>query len=184
MHLLETYALLSGAKIDKCFIKEEPINLPKEKYITLHSYNPKGNNRQYKYWNNVIKNLNNHPLFDYEIIQIGGIDDIKTNTNTTYLGKTTYNSLAYLMKHSSLHMGFDSFPAHLASYYGKKMVVLYAHYANNTGPYFSNKKDVILLEPDHSIVKPIFGDSDPYDKINTIDFNIITNSVLTLLDIS
>jgi ADP-heptose:LPS heptosyltransferase len=181
MHLLETYAILSGTTIDKCFIEEEHIELPTNPFITLHSHNPKGSNRQYKYWNNVIADLKSVKNFNYDIIQIGGPDDIKSMANTYYLGKTNYHSLAYIIKHSSLHMGFDSLPVHLASHYNKKMVVLYAHYARNTRPYFSNDKDVVLLEPDHSIIKPVFGDKDPFDQINTINHNLITNNILKLL---
>lgn len=181
MHLLEAYAAVSGAEIDKCFIHEEPIDLPSKPYITLHSYNPKGSGRQYKYWNNVIELLNNNPNFFYEIIQIGGIDDHKTIANTEYLGKTNYNSLAYLIKYSQLHLGFDSLPVHLASYYDKKMVVLYAHYANSTKPYFSTQSNVILLEPDFSKIKPVFAQSDPFDHINSIKPQDISAAILTLL---
>ena len=46
MHLLEAYSVVSGAKIDRCFIDEEPIDLPSKPYITLHSHNPKGSGRQ------------------------------------------------------------------------------------------------------------------------------------------
>lgn len=182
MHLLEAYAVVSGAKIDKCFIYEESIDLPTKPYITLHSYNPKGSGRQYKHWNSVIELLKNNKQFDYEIIQIGGLDDDKTCANTEYLGKTNYNSLAYLIKNAELHLGFDSLPVHLASFYDKKMVVLYAHYANNTKPYFSSNNNIILLEPDFSQIKPVFSQTDPFDQINSIQSQIIVESVLKLLN--
>lgn len=181
MHLIEAYATVSGAKIDKCFIHEEPIPLPTQPYITLHSYNPKGSGRQYKYWNLVIDNLKQNLKNNYTIIQIGGKEDTQTNADISYLGKTTYNSLAYLIKHSSLHIGFDSLPVHLASHYDIKMVVLYAHYANNTKPYFSTKNNYILLEPDFSKIKPIFAQTDPFDHINSIKPEKIITSALELI---
>lgn len=184
MHLLEAYAMVSGAQIDKCFIHEEPIDIPQQPYITLHSYNPKGSGRQYRYWNNVIESLKSYSKFDkYNIFQIGGSDDEKTLANTSYLGKTSYNSLAYLIKHADLHIGFDSLPVHLASFYNKKMVVLYAHYANNTRPYFSDSNKIVLLEPDHSKLKPVFSQDDYLDQINSIDYNLIINAVIGLLNL-
>lgn len=183
MHLLEAYASVSGAKIDKCFIHEEKINLPTKHYITLHSYNPKGSGRQYKYWNKIISYLKDISDFTYEIIQIGGSSDEKTIANTEYLGKTNYNSLAYLIKNSELHLGFDSLPVHLASYYDKKMVVLYAHYINSTKPYFSSNDKTVLLEPDFSQNKPIFSQEDPFDHINSIKPETIIEAVLTLLKV-
>lgn len=183
MHLLEAYSVVSGAKIDNCFIYEEPINLPLNPYITLHSYNPKGSGRQYKYWNEIIKSLKNNSKFKYEILQIGGSDDDKTIANTEYLGKTNYNSLAYIIKHAELHIGFDSLPVHLASYYNKRMVVLYAHYANNTKPYFSSPDKVILLEPDHSKIKPVFSQDDPFDQMNSISHNLVSDAVIGLLNL-
>lgn len=183
MHLLEAYAITSGSCIDKCFIYEESISLPDKPYITLHSYNPKGSGRQYKYWNDVIDKLNNYSNFNYEIIQIGGVTDTPTKANTSYLGKTNYNSLAYLIKNSSLHLGFDSLPVHLGSIYDKKMVVLYSHYSNNTRPYFSSIKNIVLLEPDYSTVKPVFAYEDPFDLINTIDPDLIYQKTIKLLEL-
>lgn len=181
MHLLESYALVSGAQIDKCFIEEEKINLPNKKYITFHGYNPKGSGRQYKHWNSVLSELINQN-FPYNIIQIGSKNDISYPIiDTSYLGKTSYNSLAYLIKHSELHLGFDSLPVHLASHYDKKMVVIYAHYANNTRPYFSSSSNIILIQPDFSNIKPVFDINDPFELINTISVDHIVSSINKLL---
>ena len=105
MHILETYSLISGAKIDKCFIQEEEIVLPEKPFITFHPYSPKGNSKQYKYWDDVISLLLQNNKFNYDIIQIGEkTDPVYNRVNSLYLGKTTYNSLAYLIKHCSLHL--------------------------------------------------------------------------------
>ncbi len=182
MHLLESYALTCGCFIDKCFIEEEKIDLPIKKYITLHSYNSKGTSRQYNNWHNVISYLQKDSRFNYDIVQIGTADDFKHNINTSYLGKTSYNSLAYLIKNTELHLGFDSFPVHLASYYNKKIVALYPQYARNTGPYFSNKKDVYLFESiRYTKTKPVFENNDPDGGINMIPPEHIGEAVLSLL---
>jgi ADP-heptose:LPS heptosyltransferase len=181
MHLIETYAIVSGCQINKPFIHEEPLELPTKKYITFHTYNPKGAGRQYRSWDKVINLLRQNAKFDYELIQIGGISDHRQNINISYLGKTTYNSLAYLIKHSSMHVGFDSLPVHLASHYQKKIVSIYAHYANNSKPYFSKNKDITIIEPDFSKVKPTFAHEDPFDLINTIPPEKIYSSIINLI---
>lgn len=186
MHLIESYALTAGCLIDRCFIEEDPIELPQNKYITFHPFSPKGALRQYNYWNIVIDILKSNKKFDYDIIQIGGSDDTKyAGIKTDYLGKTTYNSLAYLIKNASLHLGFDSFPVHLASCYDIKIVAIYAHNAINTGPYFSNPSNIKLIQPNFTNHKPYYSDgSDPFGAINTIDPAIIAESVLSLLNLS
>lgn len=182
MHILENYALTSGCYIDRCYIEEEYIELPKNKYVTIHPYNPKGSSRQYKYWQEVIDLLNSNINFDYTIVQIGGRNDIKyNNIDISYLGKTTYNSLAYLVKNTSMHIGYDSFPVHLASHYNRKIIALYPHYRNNTGPYFSKSDEIILIESDHSKIKPVFSENDPFDQINSILPQNIYRSILQLL---
>ena len=181
MHILETYALMTGSKIDKCYIEEESIVLPYEQYITFHPYSPKGNSKQYKFWNEVLDLLKADSKFSYRIIQIGEATDEKYNVDTEYLGKTSYNSLAYLIKGSSLHLGFDSLPIHIASHYDVKIVALYSYYASTCGPYFSSESRVRILEPDFSKIKPVFSYDDPFGSINTINPQTVYESVMSLL---
>ena len=53
MHLLETYALNCGAKIDKPYIYEQYYPLGEEKYITIQPYSRYAG-KQYVYWAEVI----------------------------------------------------------------------------------------------------------------------------------
>ena len=69
MHLVETYALVSGCKISKPFIHLEPIDLPINKYITFHGFSPKGSSKQYNRWPDVLKMLKDDPEFTYDIIE-------------------------------------------------------------------------------------------------------------------
>ena len=183
MHILETYALLTGAKIDKCFIQEEEIDLPSKKYITFHPYSPKGNSKQYDKWDDIILLLKNNLKFDYEIVQVGEATDQRYNVNTFYLGKTSYNSLAYLIKNSTLHLGFDSFPVHLASHYDTKIVALYSYYSSTCGPYFSSSNNIRIFEPDFTKIKPTFNVDDPFRLINNIDHTEVYKAVIELLGI-
>jgi len=186
MHLIEAYALASGAAIEKCFINEKEINLPSKKYITFHGVNPKGKYRQYDYWQIVIDDLLSHPDFDYEIVQIGEDKDLKYyRVNGDYLGKTNFLTLAFLIKNSELHFGYDSFPVHLASYYDKKIVALYPQYAVNTGPFFNIENDCISIEADPNCkTKPIWSEFHSNDRINSISPKLIVKSILELLQIN
>jgi len=191
MHLIESYALASGAAIEKCFIKERKIDLPFKKYITFHGWCEKSKYRQYSHWQKVIDNLLSNPGFDYEIVQIGELNDFKyNNVNVNYLGKTNFLSLAFLIKNSELHLGFDSFPVHLASHYDKKIVALYPQYANNTGPFFNKKNDWFALQPDTKMSKPVWFShktearmTSPSDRIDLIKHELVTKLILKLLQI-
>ena len=189
MHILESYALVSGQKISSCFIHEEKIQLPYTKYITLHTEHNKGTSRKYKNWKSVVESLINNKNFDYQIIQIGqNKDEINEKVNTTYVGKTNYNSLAFLIKNSSLHLGYDSLPVHIASHFNKKIVAIYPYSIKHSGPFFSREKDIITLEPEYQInphnskrIKPIYSDN--CEMMNTINPQDIYKAVLKLLNI-
>lgn len=168
MHILETYSLLSGAKINKCFIEETPISLPYKDYIVFHPECQKAPARQYKKWNEVLELMKNDSAITSNILQIGSITDKKYDIDTSFLGKITANELAYIMRQATLFLGYDSFPMHMASHYDKKIVCLFSYYANNSRPYFSSKNNITLLEPNFSKYKPSLLYIDEHDLINTI----------------
>lgn len=184
MHILEQYALNCGVKIDKPFINELFFPLPFDKYITFH---PKGKfpSREYDYWEEVLLQLS--PILEKENIKIVQIGAPKDNlypycyhTN----GQTNFNHVAYLIRNSILHLGVDSFPIHIASAYNKKIVGLYCNmYNEQSGPYWSDKKDVRLLQADLNGDKPSYAAVENPKTINRILPENITNSVLDLLNI-
>ena len=172
MHLIESYALSAGCKISKPTIQLQEIDLPKEKCMTFHGFNPKGQSRQYNSWELVLEKINADASIDLQVVQVGGAQDKKYfGADHSYLGKTSYNSLAYLIKNAELHLGFDSLPMHLASIFDTKIVALFNSYSQNTGPYFS--KEYITLEPSYDEIKPCFNYEDRFDLINTIDPEIV-----------
>lgn len=167
MHLLESYALLSGCKIDHPFINIKKINLPNNPFILLHSFNAKGSDRQYKYWNEVVQLLLNNTQFNFEIFQIGGLEDTTVqNTNDRYLGTIDYHELAYLIQNCELLLCFDSFPMHLASIFDKKIVAVFGRYIQNTRPYFGSQNNQIIITPSFDQYKPSFTYVDKFDLIN------------------
>ena len=183
MHIVETHAVISGAKINKCFIDVEPYHIPYSKYITFHPECPKASARQYKFWSKVLELLKQNINFKYPIIQLGSLLDKKYDVDLILNGNTNMNQLAYIMQNSSFHFGYDSFPMHLASHFDIKMVVLFAYYSNGSRPYFSTPSNVVVLEPDFSIKKPSMQYIDPNDLINTIPPELVYENIIRLLEI-
>jgi len=181
MHLIETMSASTGLKIDKPFIQTEEIDLPKKPYITFHPEHNKGTRRLYTKWVEVVKNLTG-----YDLVQIGSRDGVKYEdygVNTDYLEKININQLAYLIKHAELHLGYDSFPIHLASYFNVKIVGLWSLYASHSYPYFSDPNSYIMLEPDYDKLglKPSYKDNDKFRLIDKIKPSDIVDSVNRLM---
>ena len=181
MHLLEQYALSSGLKIGKPFIYEVFFPIESKKYICFHP-NSKFDSKNYDYWQLVIDLI--FPILQkngIDIIQIGGQNE-KAYANCIHTqGIASINQTAYIIKKSILNLGADSFSAHVASGFGKKIVAIYStSNINNCKPYWSNPEDVTLLEPDRSN-KPSYSGKENPKTINSIKPEMIANSALELL---
>jgi hypothetical protein len=82
-----------------------------------------------------------------------------------------------------MHVGADSFAAHIASGYGKKIVALYSNNnINNVKPYWTKEEDMILLSPKIN-KKPQYSANEFPKSINNIKPEDIAESILKLLNI-
>jgi hypothetical protein len=183
-HLIEEYAKSLGVKIGKPVIVDHFYPVLAEKYVTIHSDN-KIDSKAYEYFPQVVNLLK--PILQkhgYEIYQIGGPQDpVLENTDGRFLN-LTYKQSAYLLKKSSLHIGIDSLPIHMASNYNTPIVALYSHiYPSNAYPYWSSSENTILLESDKKGNKPSFSYQESPKTIRTIKPEDIVNSALKLLKI-
>ena len=185
MHLLESYSLATGLKIDKPEMLEKyfPLGVDKQ-YITLQPFG-KFESRKYDYWNEVM-----HLLFpillqnDIYVLQIGGKEEPRLDHCVYVAGQSSYNQSAYLIRRGLLHLGVDSLSIHIASGLNKKIVGLYCNmYLQNSRPYWSNDDDVILLEADRKGDKPTFAVEEHPKSINTIFPEVIAKSVCDLLNL-
>ena len=182
MHLVETYATNCGLKIDQPYILEKYFPLNIEKYITFNPYSKPA--KTYDYWLDVIELIKPH--LDREginILQLGGKNERPLPHCFSVAGQTNVNQVAYILKDSMLHFGVDSFPVHIASYYDKKIVSLYSTlYTQNAGPYWGNKDQQVLLEPERKGGdKPSFALEEYPKSINTIRPEKIAQSIVNLL---
>lgn len=183
-HLIETYALNCGLKIDKPFMLEKFFPIDSENFITIHP-NSKYSSKCYDYWQEVV-DLISAPLKEknIDILQIGTKEDVPLRGCLHSQGLCDLNQTAYLISKSSLHLGVDSFPAHVASGYGKKVVCLYSNtYANIARPYWTEQGDCVLLQPDRDKKKPSYSADESPKTINEINPEDIAQGVFDLLDI-
>ena len=184
MHILEQYALSSGLKIGKPFVYEVFFPIESKKYITLQK-EVKFPSRQYKYWQQVV-DLVNPILFknNVKIVQIGSKNDKALKGVVYTSGETSIAQVHYLIRNSQMHVGIDSFAVHIASCLGKKIVALYSNMTpENSGPYWSNTLDCILIQSPRGDAKPSYAIDENPRTINEIKPETIANSILQLLDI-
>lgn len=183
MHLIETYALNCGLKIDKPYIYEKYCPIPFEYYISFQPFS-KYDAKSYDFWQEVIDQIYiKLQKTNIHILQIGGKDEKAINNCYHLQGKTSIGQAAYIIKKSILHLGVDSFAVHIASGYDKKIVCLYSNSRpENAGPYFGLKENVKIFEVDRSR-KPSYSAVENPKSINKIDPTEIANAVLSFLNI-
>jgi len=184
MHLLERYATSCGVKIGKPFIYDNFFPLPFDKYLCFQPFS-KYQSKNYDYWQEVIDIIN--PYLNKEnikIVQIGVKDDRQFNNCLYLAGQTNISQAAYIIKNSILHFGADSFGAHIASGYNKKILAIYSNNnIENVKPYWSEKKDVVLLKPEGGTIKPSYSAGENPKNINKIKAEDIAKNILNLLNI-
>jgi len=183
MHLIERYATACGVKIDKPYIYDTFFPLPVEKYITFQPFS-KYPSKNYDYWEEVILMIIPYlQKNNINIVQIGGKDDKPILNCVNLCGQTKISQAAFIIKNGILHLGADSFAAHIASGYDKKIVALYSNNnINNVKPYWTKAEDMILLEPKLNR-KPQYSAHEMPKSINSIKPEEIAKSILKLLNI-
>tara|TARA_Y100000593_G_scaffold31767_3_gene62478 strand:- start:8737 stop:9915 length:1179 start_codon:yes stop_codon:yes gene_type:complete len=183
-HILETYALNCGVKINKPFIYEQYYPVGVEKYITLHS-SSESQSKQYDYWDEVVDYIKS-PLSKegIGIVQIGEASDRGIRNCTWTQGTASFNQTPFILKNSMLHVGVNNYESSIASHYGVKMVVLCPNqYAASSGPYWSNEENAKVFESVSEDRKPSFSVVENPKTINEIYPEKIAQSILDLLGI-
>jgi hypothetical protein len=184
MHIIETYALNCGLKIDKPFIYEKYCPIPFDNYISFQPCS-KYESKSYDLWQEVINQIAPKLIQkNIHIVQIGGKDE-KPLENCYHLqGKTNINQAAYIIKRSIMHFGADSFGVHVASNYDKPIVALYSNSRpENAGPYFNSNGKIKIFEIDKKDRRPSYSAEESPKTINEIDPIQVVNSILSILDL-
>jgi hypothetical protein len=183
MHLIERYATACGVKIDKPYIYDTffPVNV--EKYISFQPFS-KYQSKNYDYWDEVVSIISPYlQKNNITLVHIGAKDDKTVNNTLNLCGQTSISQAAYIIKNSIMHVGADSFAAHIASGYGKKIVALYSNNnVNNVKPYWTKPEDMVLLSPKIN-KKPQYSVNESPKSINNIKPEAIAEGILKLLNI-
>lgn len=177
-HLIESYSLQTGLKIDKPYININFYPLPFDKYITIH--NSSGmESKNYSYWQDVIDIISPQlKKLKINIIQIGGSEDARLDNCLDLCGKTHIYETAYILKNSLLHIGNDSFSAHMAAAFDVAVVIPYGPTtSSNHGPFFG-KAEKILIEPDR---QPSFSKNEFPKTVDITPIENLANNILNYL---
>lgn len=185
MHILEKYALSSGAKIGKPFIYEKYFPLKTRDYITFHA--GEHQSKIYSHWCEVLDLI--YPALKQlgiSIIQIGGKKDKAYDYCDLTLGKTSFSQTAYILKNSKLHFGIDSFASQMAASYDKKVVCVFSHVLpEHKKPYWGDSENIALFKPElEEGQKPSYSYYEGSDKnIDKIKPEEIASKILSFLGI-
>jgi len=184
MHVLESYALSSGAKISKPDIVEKFFPFVLDNYITLDG-DGRTQSKYYLYWQEVVDILS--PILEkhnIHIAQLGTQQDRALQNTYNTIGQTSYNQRAYLIRRSKLHVGPDNISMDLASHFGKKIVAVFGNcLPSHFKPYWSSEEDAILLEPEWDEIKPCYSFQENPKSIDSISPEKICRSICKLLGI-
>jgi hypothetical protein len=187
MHLIESYALNSGAKIDKPYIYDKFFPLSFENDFIVIQPSSELKSKRYKYWNEVLDIL--IPKLkenDIKIVLVGPQKGMGINNPYCYTtcGQANPNQLSYIIEKSALYVGPDSLASHIASSENKKMVVMFSIATpSSCEPYWSDENKVISLIPNMEAGKYSYSSDEVPSKINTINPEKVAEGVLSLLGI-
>lgn len=178
MNLHQIYALAAGQTLSKPQIVPEYFPLTSTKYITLQPFSKPIKN--YNYWDDVVRLLK-LTLPDYDIVQIGAENEPALPFCLHTQGLTSIRQAAYLVKNAALHLGTDSFAAHLAGVFNTPTVALYSNnYVDNVKPFFLDQYKFAAFFPS-KLKKPIFAIDIGKQPLDEIMPHEIVNKVCELL---
>lgn len=184
MHIIERYSLAVGAKIDKPSINTKFFPLPFEKYVTFNAASVNMPAKSFQLWQEVINIIS--PELDkngIKIVQLGAPEEPQYMGVVRYNGQTSIQQSAYIIKHSILHIGIDSFLSHVASIFDIPLVALFSVSPPDTcGPYFGDKSKQICLEPEFKENEGYYFASAGPALANTIKIEKIVSAIEIFLN--
>lgn len=181
MHLLESYALNCGLKIDKPFIYEKIVPIAFNDYIVLNSGGG-SDAKNYSYWQEVLLLIKSYlDNKNIKIIQLLEKNEAPLQ-DVHVLSDLSFNQKAFVIKNSLLYFGNESISMHLASHYDKDIVVLYSNTnPKNTGPFFNIKNSPDIIESPKN--KPSYSNIEMPKTINRIKPEDIAKAILKKLNV-
>jgi hypothetical protein len=184
MHIVETYALSSGSKINKPFVYTKYVPLPFQNFISFQAAG-KAQPREYDYWQEVIDFIK--PTLDHHgiaIVQVGSKEEKPFVGTLPLNGQTDLGQLAYVISRAKLHLGVDSCGVHLASAFDIPIVSIFGNsHPKNCGPFFGDKEKQVCLTPFNKDLRPSYASFEEKKSINKLKPEEIAREVLDLLSL-
>lgn len=184
MKLIEVYATACGLKIGRPDVKERFFPLGFSDYITVQSGSGQ-TLKNYDLINDALRLLS--PFLQkakLQVVHLGGKDDMPIPGAVSLLGMTSLQQSLYVLRRSRLHLGPDSWQAHMSAEAGIPLVAMYGTTSvREHGPYWKDDAKTILLESHRTGRIPSFGSGEPIKTVNLIPPELVANSVLKLLGI-
>lgn len=183
MHKLESFALSAGSKISEPFINQCYFPTTFDKYICVSRYS-KLDSKKYDYFDDVCFHIN--PYLEKEgiqMIQIGNEKDqpIFYTKNYNFLN---INQVAYLINKSLLYFGNLNIYSSMASHFSKDIVCpSRVDFTNSIKPYWSNNKNLKILQSKRKDFKPVNSKEEQPKTINEVHPEILAKHILDLLGI-
>mgnify|MGYP003133328552 CR=1 FL=1 len=179
-HLIEEYAKSLGVKISSPIVKDHYFPILFDKYITIHQASNVPS-KTYSHYDIVLSLLK--PFLErakIKVIQLGG--DTKIEGVDAALN-VSFKQQSFILSKSLAHLGCDSAIAQLASHKKIPTVTLCGNaFSSNIKPIFSSGSLNTTLEPKWD-KKPCFNAQDPKKQIDTINPEVVAQSVLDSLKI-
>ena len=174
MHIAESFALASGAKLNNQRLYERFTPIGSNQYISFH----KIHYDQYQEVLNLIQPI--LKSYDIDILQISGTNYPKILS----LPKIKdYGSASYVLRHSLLHFGEYSILFDLCSSVNTKSLILNSiGYEKAICPFFSNKNEQTVINnyaKDNNL--PLFDSKSSKNLLNEIKPEDIAAKILNLL---
>lgn len=177
MHLLETYALTCGLKIDKPYVYEHYTTVPCEKFISF-------NKKCYPYYLEVINLIK--PELDKRGIRVLQLLANQENAEADLRVHEglSFGQWAYLVKHSLLHFGEDEYLFDLAGFYDIPRVIMYSNtYPTTTKPYWGSAQKERILYSTGKNQKPSFSTDPSGSFVRFIKPEKVAQNIMDLLGI-
>ena len=185
MHVLESYALQNGLKIDTPSIYEKFFPLAVERFITIDTSTLGTGALEYSHWHLVI-NLIAPKLAEegISIIQLGDKENVPLQNCYIALGQCNFNQKAYVIKKSLVHICPNNESMHIASSFGKKCVALFSNnsFPSQFHPYWSEEEDVKIVSPPIT-KKPSFNPNESPRSIKCIKPEDVAEKILSFLNL-
>ena len=185
MHLVEQYALVTGAKINKPFIETSYYPIPFDKYIVVENGGEQMKSRIYSMWTDIISEIKEVlDTKNIKIVQVGELNSEQMPGVFDLRGRATAKQLAYIIKNSLLHCSTNDFLLDVASHFDVPVVGMYGNtYANVAKPFWGDKNKKTILESHRKGKKPSFLAEESPNTLNLIYPEKIVNSILNLLEL-